>query len=116
VGDINHSGFLISPEAKVKLIDADSFQVSDGAKHYFCKVGVPEYTPPELQNQPLGGVLRTSNHDAFGLAVVIFQLLFMGEGHWRASVRLFPYSVSRNGSTSWCSNTGRFSAKARGRF
>jgi DNA-binding helix-hairpin-helix protein with protein kinase domain len=78
VGDINHSGFLISPEAKVKLIDADSFQVSDGAKHYFCKVGVPEYTPPELQNQPLGGVLRTSNHDAFGLAVVIFQLLFMG--------------------------------------
>jgi DNA-binding helix-hairpin-helix protein with protein kinase domain len=78
VGDINHSGFLISPEAKVRLIDADSFQVSEGTKHYFCKVGVPEYTPPELQNQALGGVLRTANHDAFGLAVVIFQLLLMG--------------------------------------
>lgn len=78
VGDINHSGFLISPEAKVKLIDADSFQVSDGSRHYFCKVGVPEYTPPELQNRQLGNLLRTPNHDAFGLAIIVFQLLFMG--------------------------------------
>jgi len=78
VGDINHSGILISPEAKVVLIDADSFQVSDGTKFYLCKVGVPEYTPPELQGQALGGIVRSPDHDAFGLAVVIFQLLFMG--------------------------------------
>ena len=78
VGDINHSGVLVSPKAKVTLIDADSFQVSDGSKHYLCKVGVPEYTPPELQGLPLGGIVRTPNHDAFGLAVVVFQLLFMG--------------------------------------
>lgn len=78
VGDINHSGILISPKATVVLIDADSFQVSDGSKTYVCKVGVPEYTPPELQQRALGEIVRTPDHDAFGLAVVIFQLLFMG--------------------------------------
>ena len=78
VGDINHSGILVSEKATIKLIDADSFQVSAGPRHFLCKVGVPEYTPPELQGAPLGTTLRTPNHDAFGLAVAIFQLLFMG--------------------------------------
>ncbi len=78
VGDINHSGILISKDAKVRLIDADSFQISDGGRYYLCKVGVPEYTPPELQGQALGSTIRTANHDAFGLAIAVFQLLFMG--------------------------------------
>jgi DNA-binding helix-hairpin-helix protein with protein kinase domain len=78
IGDINHSGILISDEAKVALIDADSFQFIDGVNKFLCRVGVPEYTPPELQGKKLSGVIRTANHDAFGLAVVIFQLLFMG--------------------------------------
>ena len=78
IGDINHSGVLVSDKATAALIDADSFQVSDGATQHLCKVGVPEYTPPELQGQRLDQVARTSNHDAFGLAVMIFQLLWMG--------------------------------------
>ena len=78
IGDINHSGILISTRATVTLIDADSFQIFDGGTRHACKVGTPEYTPPELQKQNLDGVLRTQNHDAFGLAVVIFQLLWMG--------------------------------------
>ncbi len=75
IGDINHSGILISDQAVAALIDADSFQF--GADH-LCRVGVPEYTPPELQGRSLSGVVRTTDHDAFGLAVVLFQLLFMG--------------------------------------
>lgn len=75
IGDINHSGILISKEAVAALIDADSFQFG---RDHLCRVGVAEYTPPELQGQRLDGVLRTPNHDSFGLAVVIFQLLFMG--------------------------------------
>jgi DNA-binding helix-hairpin-helix protein with protein kinase domain len=78
IGDINHSGVLISNQAIAALIDADSFQVIDGQRRHLCRVGVPEYTPPELQGQNLSGVLRTTNHDAFGLAIVIFQLLAMG--------------------------------------
>jgi DNA-binding helix-hairpin-helix protein with protein kinase domain len=78
IGDINHSGVLISKQAQVALIDADSFQVIDGHRKHYCRVGVPEYTPPELQGVNLGSVLRTTNHDAFGLAIVVFQLLAMG--------------------------------------
>ena len=56
------------------LIDADSFQV--GAHR--CRVGMPEYTPPELQGTRLGEFARTRDHDAFGLAVILFQLLALG--------------------------------------
>jgi DNA-binding helix-hairpin-helix protein with protein kinase domain len=78
VGDLNHSGILVSGDATVALIDADSFQIAAGGKTFPCLVGVPEFTPPELQARSLDGVLRTKDHDHFGLAVTIFQLLFMG--------------------------------------
>ncbi len=87
IGDINHSSILISNQATAALIDADSFQISDGTRSFPCQVGVPEYTPPELQGQSLANVLRTANHDAFGLAIVIFQLLFMGRHPFVGSVR-----------------------------
>ena len=77
VGDINQRGILVSPTATVALIDADSFQVSDGAQRYLCVVGVSEYTPPELQGKSLKTIVRTTDHDAFGLAVCLFQLLCM---------------------------------------
>ncbi|MFT3670614.1 helix-hairpin-helix domain-containing protein [Aestuariivirga sp.] len=79
IGDINHSGVLISQQATAALIDADSFQITEASKRHLCKVGVPEYTPPELQGQKLDVIVRTPNHDCFGLAIVIFQLLFMGK-------------------------------------
>jgi DNA-binding helix-hairpin-helix protein with protein kinase domain len=78
IGDINHSGFLISDKATSVLIDSDSFQVVAANKSYLCQVGTPEYTPPELQGARFDRVTRTPNHDNFGLAVLIFQLLFMG--------------------------------------
>lgn len=87
IGDINHSGVLVSPKATVSLIDADSFQFSESGQRFLCKVGVPEYTPPELQGKSLAGVLRTPNHDAFGMAVVIFQLLLMGRHPFVGTVR-----------------------------
>ena len=78
IGDINHSGFLISDKATSVLIDSDSFQVVAANKSYLCQVGTPEYTPPELQGARFDRVTRTPNHDNFGLAALIFQLLFMG--------------------------------------
>ena len=87
IGDINHSGILVSQKGTVSLIDADSFQFSDSGRDFLCQVGVPEYTPPELQNIKLSTVLRNTNHDAFGLAVIIFQLLFMGRHPFVGRVR-----------------------------
>ncbi|WP_375462020.1 helix-hairpin-helix domain-containing protein [uncultured Enterovirga sp.] len=77
VGDINQRGVLVSAEGTVALIDADSFQIIHGGKPYPCVVGVPEYTPPELQGKSLNGLVRTVDHDGFGLAVCLFQLLCM---------------------------------------
>jgi DNA-binding helix-hairpin-helix protein with protein kinase domain len=78
VGDVNHGNILVSSSGTSSFIDCDSFQIQAHGKIFLCPVGVPPYTPPELQNRQFATVIRTKNHDAFGLAVLIFQLLFMG--------------------------------------
>ncbi len=79
LGDINQKNVLVTPNALVTLVDTDSFQVRDaqGTIHR-CRVGVAEYTPPELQGKSLDSVDRTVHHDLFGLAAMIFQLLMEG--------------------------------------
>ncbi len=106
IGDVNHSGFLIGQDAMVWLIDADSFQFDDSATLHLCRVGVPDYTPPELIGAKLSQVARTPDHDAFGLAVVLFQLLFLGR---------HPFAgVARSGSA--CGDLSVGEAIARGAF
>jgi serine/threonine protein kinase/tetratricopeptide (TPR) repeat protein len=80
IGDINESNTLVSETALVTLVDTDSFQVPDRqrGKIHRCPVGKPEFTPPELQNIAFASVDRTPEHDCFGLAVLIFQLLMEG--------------------------------------
>jgi hypothetical protein len=78
VGDLNESNVLATPQALVTLIDADSFQVPAAEGLYRCRVGRPEYTPPELQGVAFAEVDRQQEHDAFALAVLIFQLLMQG--------------------------------------
>lgn len=112
IGDLNHSGILVAPDATVALIDADSFQFSLKGTSYPCVVGVPDFTPPELHGKNLATVERTIAHDNFGLAVAIFHLLFMGK-HPYAGIRKgpetsmgediaqnrFAYSLLRNAQT-----------------
>jgi DNA-binding helix-hairpin-helix protein with protein kinase domain len=78
IGDVNHGNLLVASNGVVALIDCDSFQITDRGNVYRCLVGVPEYTPPELQEKNFQSVLRTPHHDAFGLAVLIFHILFLG--------------------------------------
>ena len=79
VGDVNEGNILINAAGLVSFIDCDSFQVKGEAEHYFCEVGVPRYTPPELLKAgSFVQVVRTVNTDSFSLAVLIFQLLFLG--------------------------------------
>jgi len=47
-------------------------------RQFLCEVRISTHLPPELQGRPLHGIVRTVDHDSFGLAVIIFQLLFMG--------------------------------------
>jgi DNA-binding helix-hairpin-helix protein with protein kinase domain len=78
MGDVNDRNVLVSQQGTVRLIDCDSFQVSAGGQVFLCPVGVGTHTPPELQGKALDQTQRSANHDAFGLGVLIFQLLFMG--------------------------------------
>jgi len=78
IGDVNPGNVVVSPQALVKLIDCDSFQISAGGQLFPCDVGVPQFTAPELQGQSFHGLRRTPDHDAFGLALLCFHLLFMG--------------------------------------
>jgi DNA-binding helix-hairpin-helix protein with protein kinase domain len=78
VGDVNQGGVLVSKQGTITLIDCDSYQIADGERLFTCDVGVPHFTAPELQGQSFRGLKRTAEHDAFGLAVLVFHLLFMG--------------------------------------
>ncbi|MEJ2261884.1 MAG: hypothetical protein P8X95_00460 [Anaerolineales bacterium] len=88
VGDINESNILVTPSALVTLIDTDSFQVQESnlglTKTHFCPVTKLEYTPPELQGRSLQKTFRRPEHDAFGLGVLIYQLLMEGNHPFRA--------------------------------
>jgi len=109
IGDINHGNMVVGQDATVRLIDCDSFQVSIGGQTWLCEVGVPTHQPPELQGVSYDGLTRTQNHDAFGLAVLIFQLLCMARhpfsGRWLGAgdqppiedaIKGFCYAYSAN--------------------
>lgn len=78
IGDVNQGNILVAADATCKLIDCDSFQIVSGNQTFSCDVGVPQFTPPELQKTPFNSIVRTQNHDNFGLALICFHLLFMG--------------------------------------
>ena len=79
IGDVNPNLVFFADNSIVKLIDCDSFQVDVEGRVYPCEVGVPHFTPPELQQySSFRGIRRTRNHDNFGLALLIFHILLMG--------------------------------------
>ncbi|MFM2310560.1 MAG: hypothetical protein RLY87_2682 [Chloroflexota bacterium] len=79
LGDVNFKNALFNDDALITIVDCDSMQVTDSAGVvHRCLVGVPEYTPADLQGVDFSRVNRTPNHDAFGLAILIFQILMQG--------------------------------------
>jgi Protein kinase domain len=112
IADVKQSNILVSDTALVALVDTDSFQVRDAHRGivYRCLVSTPEVTPPELQGRRSTDIDRAPEHDLFGLAVIIFQLLmegthpfdglFQGSGdppsyEARIAAGHFPYSGGR---------------------
>ncbi|HEY0791130.1 MAG TPA: hypothetical protein VGD78_08700 [Chthoniobacterales bacterium] len=78
IGDVNEGNVLVRDNGTVMLIDCDSYQAQHQGTTWGCDVGVPLWTAPELQGKPFRGLIRVRNHDLFGLALLIFHLLFMG--------------------------------------
>lgn len=87
VGDLSERNALVTPRTLVTLIDTDSFQVQRQREGqivvYPCPVGRSEYTPQELQGQAFRGLMRRPEHDCFGLAVLVFQILMEGNHPYR---------------------------------
>jgi Uncharacterized protein with protein kinase and helix-hairpin-helix DNA-binding domains len=78
MGDVNHGNCVVLTDGTVKLIDCDSYSIYANGRRYACEVGVGTHLAPELQGKNLADVERLPVHDNFGLAVIIFQLLFLG--------------------------------------
>jgi DNA-binding helix-hairpin-helix protein with protein kinase domain len=110
IGDVNQDSVMVGRDSKVVLIDSDSYQVNAGGTLHLCGVGVAFFTPPELQALPsFTGFARTSNHDNFGLALLIFHLLFGGRHPYsgvpiksgvgdalEADIKNFSYAYARD--------------------
>lgn len=87
IGDVNSRGVCVAGNGVVTLVDCDSFQIGSGTEIFTCDVGMPEFQPPELQGlTSYRGLRRTVDYDAFGLAVILFQTLFLARhpfvGNW----------------------------------
>lgn len=78
MADVNERNLLVTSEGYVRLVDCDSYQIASGSRVFRCDGMTPLWTPPELQQKTIEGLVRTKNHDRFGLAVLVFHLLFMG--------------------------------------
>ena len=78
MGDVNHGNCVVIRDGTVKLIDCDSYSIKTDKLRYACEVGVATHLAPELQGVNLRDIERENKHDNFGLAVIIFQLLFLG--------------------------------------
>lgn len=91
MGDVSSRNVMVSEKGIVRFIDTDSFQIKIQNQAFPCPVGTAEFTPPELQGKTFGSLVRTHEHDRFGLALLIFHLLFDGR---------HPYAgVHDNGAT-----------------
>ena len=99
VGDVNEQNIKVLPDATVRFIDSDSFQVTVASKVFTSDVGTPIWTPPELHGVTLTGFARSVNHDFFGLAQLVFLLLFTGRhpfsGRPRSNRQLQPDEAIR---------------------
>lgn len=110
IGDVNQGNVMVGTDSKVMLIDCDSFQINARGVMHLCEVGVSHFTPPELQKLPsFEGITRSYNHDNFGLALLIFHLLFGGRHPYsgvplrkdvgealETEIRAFRFAYARN--------------------
>lgn len=113
LGDVNQGNVMVGSDSKVVLIDCDSFQINANGALHLCEVGVSHFTPPELQGLPsFHGVKRSANHDNFGLALLIFHLLFGGRHPFsgvpqkkeagealESDIKAFRYAYARDAQT-----------------
>ena len=106
VGDINPMNILIKDDGDVFLVDCDSFQIGG----YPCPVGTVNFTAPEIQGKPYEQFLRTTEHELFSVATLLFMIFMPGkspyshqggaDGAENIRTMHFPYALGERASES----------------
>ncbi len=73
LGDINPYNILVVSPTEVYFVDTDSYQVEG----FICPVGMPLFTPPELQKKKYG--LRTLGNENFAVTTLLFMIMHPGK-------------------------------------
>lgn len=74
LGDINPYNILVVSPTEIYFVDTDSWQVEG----FVCPVGMPLFTPPELQKKSDFG-LRTLGNENFAVATLLFMIMHPGK-------------------------------------
>lgn len=101
-GIVNPSNMLVGSDGKVKIVNVDEMQIDN----YPCLCVDPDFTAPEIKHKKSGPVLVTREQEYYGLAVLMFMILFPGKhpfspgaGVVPGRMRLleFPYPLGEKG-------------------
>ena len=96
IGDVNPLNFLIKSDHELYFVDVDSYQIED----FPCPVGMANYTAPEIQGKDFTKFLRTTEHEYFAIATLLFMVLLPGKP---------PYSHQGGGNPIKNIKKGQFS-------
>ena len=74
IGDVNEKNVVVNRQNDITMVDCDSYGFTDAdtGRAFSNQMGRPEFQAPEAQDNRDN---RNSNHDCFGLAILIFHLL-----------------------------------------
>jgi DNA-directed RNA polymerase subunit RPC12/RpoP len=75
IGDLNPLNFIIKSDQELFFVDTDSYQIED----FPCPVGMGNFTAPEIQGKDFASFLRTSEHEYFAIATLLFMVLLPGK-------------------------------------
>ncbi|MBX9581576.1 MAG: hypothetical protein K2X87_14845, partial [Gemmataceae bacterium] len=85
MGDNNERNFIVGRDGRtdrltgVDRIDLQGTQVVHDGRHYPCQAALPRLLPPELQGKDLAAERLTPACDAFGLGMLLFEVLTGGK-------------------------------------
>ena len=75
IGDLNGRNIMVCEDCSIYIVDTDSFQLEG----YPCPMGQIAFTPPEIQKKKFNTFLRTTGHENFAIATLIFMILMPGK-------------------------------------
>ena len=84
MGDVNGGNFMVDLKnsGRVYVVDTDSFQFGG----FPCPVGIEKFTHPGIRERlnihgalDFKTILRTENEDDYAFAILLFEILFLGQ-------------------------------------